>query len=83
MLSLVKDWRASGLPQTKFSSLHGIKLGKLRYWVARSRESGTGGFIALAAGGREAPGPIEIIYPSGVRLRVAPDLALVSRLIRL
>jgi len=83
MLSLVKDWRASGLTQTKFSSRHGIKPTKLRYWVARSKDSGTGGFIPLAEGSVPAPGPVEIIYPSGVRLRVAPDLALVSRLIRL
>lgn len=71
MLSLVKDWRASGLTQTKFSSQQGIKPTKLRYRVARSKDSGTGGFIPLAEGGVPAPSPAELSI-GHVLLRLFP-----------
>lgn len=58
MLSLVEDWKASGLTQKAFGLLHGIN---------------------VATKGKQ----IEIIYPTGVRLRVEANLALIAQLIRL
>lgn len=83
MLSLVVDWKESGLTQKAFCGLHGIKLCTLVYWIARSKESGSPGrFIPLSS--VSVPGStVEIIYPSGVRLKVAGELSLISQLIRL
>ena len=84
MLSLVADWKASGLSQKAFSALHGIKLYTFIYWVARSKESGNSGkFIPLSPTVSGSGNLIEIIYPTGVRLKVEGDLSLISQLIRL
>jgi len=37
MLSLVEEWRVSGLTQKVFCSLRGIKVSTLCYWVSRSQ----------------------------------------------
>src|SRR5690554_5175478 len=78
MLSMVEDWKASGLTQKAFSALHGIKVATLGYWVAKSKEPKVAGFIALTGKPVTSSERIEIIYPTGVRLRVANDLALSS-----
>lgn len=83
MLSLVEDWKASGLTQKAFSALHGIKVATLGYWVARSKEVDGGSFIPITGGSGRSSEPIEIIYPTGVRLRVEANLALIAQLIRL
>jgi len=83
MLSMVDDWKASGLTQKAFSALHGIKVATLRYWIARSKESEVPGFIPIASSSSNGSERIEIIYPTGVRLMVDNDLALISQLIRL
>ena len=85
MLSLVADWKASGLTQKAFGVLHGINVATLGYWVAKSKEqeSGTNGFIGMSFGPSVQSNEIEIIYPTGVRLKVSRDLSLISQLIRL
>ena len=83
MFSLVADWQASGLTQKAFSALHGIKVATLGYWVARSKEADGNRFIPITSGSARSSEPIEIIYPTGVRLKVSRDLALISQLIRL
>ena len=83
MLSLVADWKASGLTQKAFSTLHGIKVATLGYWVARSKELDGNHFIPITRGSARSSEPIEIIYPTGVRLRVEANLALIAQLIRL
>ena len=83
MLSLVADWKASGLTQKAFSALHGIKVATLGYWVARSKEWDGNNFIPLTSGSVRSSEVIEIIYPTGVRLRVEANLALIAQLIRL
>ncbi|MGO1671288.1 MAG: IS66 family insertion sequence element accessory protein TnpA [Sphingobacterium sp.] len=83
MLSLVADWKASGLTQKAFSALHGIKVATLGYWVARSKELDGGNFIPITSGSARNSEPIEIIYPTGVRLRIEANLALIAQLIRL
>ena len=47
MLSMVEDWKASGLTQKAFGLLHGINIATLGYWVAKSKEQETSsrGFI--------------------------------------
>ena len=85
MLSLVSDWKASGLSQKAFGKLHGINVATLGYWVSRAKEqeSSTGGFIEMTSGSAVKSDPVEIIYPTGVRLKVSRDLSLISQLIRL
>ena len=85
MLSLVIDWKTSGLPQKAFCKLHGINVGTLGYWVSkvREQESGTGGFIEMTSEPTLKSNEVEIIYPTGVRLKVSRDLSLISQLIRL
>src|SRR5690606_21804395 len=75
MLSMVEDWKASGLTQKAFSALHGIKVATFGYWVARSKELDGGDFILLTSGSARRSEPIEIIYPTGVRLKVPRDLS--------
>lgn len=83
MLSLVADWKASGLTQKAFSALHGVKVATLGYWVARSKELDGNNFIPITSGSARNSEPIEIIYPTGIRLRVEANLALIAQLIRL
>jgi len=85
MLSLVEDWKASGLTQKAFGLLHGIYVATLGYWVAKSKEQETGsrGFMEMPSGSAVKGEQIEIIYPTGVRLKVLRDLSLISQLIRL
>ncbi len=49
MLSMVDDWKASGLTQKAFSLLHGINIAILGYWVARSKEPAIISFIPITA----------------------------------
>jgi len=85
MLTLVADWKASGLTQKAFCKLHGIGVATLGYWVSRAKEqeSCTGGFIEMTAGSTFKSDQVEILYPSGIRLKVSCDLSLISQLIRL
>lgn len=85
MFSLVEDWRASGLTQKVFSSLHGINIGTFSYWVARSKEAGSvsGSFVELSHTPSSSRSQIEVIYPSGVRVKTERDLSLIAQLIRL
>ncbi|MGO3654979.1 MAG: IS66 family insertion sequence element accessory protein TnpA [Sphingobacterium sp.] len=83
MLSMVEDWKAGGLTQKAFSLLHGINIATLGYWVARSKEPKGHRFIPITDSLRKNSEQVEIIYPTGVRLRVESDLALIAQLIRL
>jgi hypothetical protein len=55
----------------------------LGYWLARSKEVDGGSFIPITGHSRSSSEQIEIIYPTGVHLRVENDLALIAQLIRL
>lgn len=85
MLSLVEQWRSSGVTQKTFCTDKGINITTFRYWVARSKEAGMqpGGFVELSRDVQDNHGQIEIIYPTGVRLKVGHDLGLIAQLIRL
>lgn len=85
MLSLAADWKVSGLTQKAFGLLRGINVATLGYWVARSKEqvANTRGFIDVTSGSVLKSEQVEIIYPTGVRLKVSCDLSLIAQLIRL
>ena len=85
MLSLVSDWHSSGLTQKAFCEQHHMKVATLGYWVARSKEieMQQGGFTELSGSSTSKVTQIEIIYPTGVRLKVGHDLGLIAQLIRL
>lgn len=83
MLSLVSAWRSSGRTRKDFCAEHDIKEGTFAYWVSKDRQSGADavGFIPIGPG--PVAGPIEIIYPNGVRLKMGNDLGLLARLIHI
>lgn len=85
MLGMVADWKVSGLSQIAYSSMRGIKVATLSYWVARSKEqdSNVGNFVPLLPMEQEPTSQIEIIYPTGVRVKVSNNLSLISQLIHL
>ncbi len=67
MLTLVEQWRQSGLSQTEFAHIQNIPTVKLRYWIYKlnKAESANPGFIQL--NGLASSG-ISIRYPNGVEL---------------
>ncbi|WP_410494263.1 IS66 family insertion sequence element accessory protein TnpA [Chryseobacterium sp. KBW03] len=73
------------IDQKAFGLLYGINVATLGYWVAKSKEqeAGNRGFIEMPSGSAVKGEQIEIIYPTGVRLRVEANLALIAQLIRL
>ena len=83
MLSLVEDWKVSGLTQKAFGLLQGINVSTLRYWVFKSKEQEAGSRGFMPSGSAVKGEQIEIIYPTGVRLKVPRDFSLISQLIRL
>lgn len=86
MLSLVKQWKASGQTKQIFCNQHNITHHTLSYWVTKynqSRQPSPGGFTPIDLSPAEA-GHVSITYPNGVRISLnqAP-LSLISQLIRL
>ena len=66
MITLVDQWRQSGLSQAGFAQAQNIKLAKLRYWIHKQRhDDKPSGFIQLD--GLPLSG-ISIRYPNGVEL---------------
>lgn len=86
MLTLVRQWRESGLTRQEFCLQHGITLGKFGYWISRWKEEsgGDNGFIPMGSPKTAGHPVLSVIYPNGVRLEVpSADLGLLSRLITL
>ena len=83
MLSLIADWQQSGKSKKAYCTEKGNNESKFYYWISRSKESTSfiDTFIAVDKVIKESA--IEIIYPDGVRIKVANDLGLLSQLIRL
>ena len=67
MLTLVEQWRQSGLSQAEFARIQNIQTVKLRYWIYKhsKAEYNNPGFIQL--NGLPSSG-ISIRYPNGVEL---------------
>lgn len=85
MLSLVDQWRNSGLTQVEFCRLEGIKPATFMYWVAKSKRVDKpvqSGFTAVVADSSQVAS-LEVIFPNGVRLRADSNAAqLVADLIQ-
>ncbi len=85
MFALVEQWKQSGKTRKEFCRDREVNPATFAYWVSKwkSRNSPAQGFarVDLSEGqGRK----VEITYPNGVRLCTDdPDLALISRLIKL
>ena len=71
MITLVEQWRQSGLSQAGFAQVQNVKLAKLRYWIHKQRlgEAHGSGFIQLNG---LPSSSISIRYPNGVEL-ILPD----------
>jgi len=66
MLSLVDQWRQSGMSQSALARLQNITLFKLRYWIHKHQQIEQGsGFIQLNEFSHQG---IIIRYPNGVEL---------------
>lgn len=83
MLSIIADWRRSGMSKKAYCQANGIKEATFYYWFARSKEDGThmGNFIRIDKTVNKSD--VEVIYPNGVRIKIDSDLALLSQLIHL
>lgn len=67
MITLVEQWRQSGLSQAGFAQVQNIKLAKLRYWIHKQRQGDTPGLGFIQLAGLPSTG-ISIRYPNGVEL---------------
>ena len=67
MITLVEQWRQSGLSQAGFAHLQNVKLAKLRYWIHKQRNDETQGLEFVQLNGLPSSG-ISIRYPNGVEL---------------
>ncbi|WAC13214.1 IS66 family insertion sequence element accessory protein TnpA [Dyadobacter pollutisoli] len=75
MLRLVTELESGEYDRQSFARLHGISVSKLDYWRARYRRqhSGRSGFVEIV--NEPEPVLLEIVYPSGVLIRVKGELA--------
>ena len=80
----VHNWRESGLTKKEFCQERGIKESMFGYWITRSNQKRKSGFLPLNELPSGGTAPMEIIYPNGVRIKVAArDLKTISQLISL
>lgn len=80
----VQKWRESALTKKQFCQQHGIKESTFGYWITRSNEKRKRGFLPLSELPSGQTSAIEIIYPNGIRIKVAvKDLKTISQLISL
>ncbi|WP_439582776.1 IS66 family insertion sequence element accessory protein TnpA [Dyadobacter bucti] len=75
MLRLVAELESGGYDRQSLVRLHGISVSKLDYWRARYRRqnSDRSGFVEIV--NEQGPVLLEVVYPSGVLIRVKADLA--------
>ncbi|GLU57379.1 IS66 family insertion sequence element accessory protein TnpA [Dyadobacter frigoris] len=74
MYRLVSDFESGGYTRQSFADLHGVSVSKLDYWRVRYRNQNTehSGFVEI--GRKSDPVSIEIVYPTGVSIRINADL---------
>ena len=66
MLTLVDQWRQSGISQSAFARTQNITLFKLRYWIHKHQQTEQGSaFVQLNGFSHQG---ISIRYPNGVEL---------------
>lgn len=84
MKAEVAKWLESKLTKREFCQQQGIKESTFGYWITRGKQKRKSGFISLAELPSREPSFLEIIYPNGVRLKVAAtDLKIITHLISL
>lgn len=83
MRAVVEDWKSSGKSKKQYCLEKGINAAKFYYWYSKINdiESSPRGFIPIEK--TSTTREIEVVYPNGVRLKVANDLLLLSQLIHL
>lgn len=80
----VHNWRESRLTKKEFCQQQGIKESTFGYWITCSNEKRKKGFLPLNELPSGQTSPIEIIYPNGIRIKLAAkDLKMISQLISL
>ena len=67
MITMVEQWRQSGLSQAGFAQVQNVRLAKLRYWIHKQRQGETHGSEFIQLNGLPSSG-ISIRYPNGVEL---------------
>lgn len=78
MYRLVSDFESGGYTRQSFTDLHGVSVSnrptRLDYWRVRYRNQSTehAGFVQIC--GKSDPVSIEIVYPTGVSIRINADL---------
>lgn len=74
MYGLVNDFESGGYTRKSFVDLHGVSVSKLDYWRVRYRNQSTehAGFVQI--GGQSDSVSIEIVYPTGISIRINADL---------
>jgi len=78
MFALIESSINSGLTKKAFCQQQGIKLSLFYYWQKRYRQQQEedAGFLPVQISGRSGAGDIEIIYPSGVQVRLGGGVPL-------
>jgi hypothetical protein len=76
MYALVSQWKKGGLSQKDFCSNQSIPIKTFQYWLRKFRsENKTPGFLPVAVDSPEIDIPMEIVYPSGVRLVIRQSVS--------
>ncbi|MHB1178229.1 MAG: IS66 family insertion sequence element accessory protein TnpA [Daejeonella sp.] len=84
MEAKVQCWRESGLKKKEFCQQQGIKESVFSYWITRINQNKPKGFVPLIELSHAQASAVEVIYPNGVRIKVATiDLKAISQLVRL
>ena len=84
MEAAVNRWRESGLKKKEFCEQNDYSLSTFSYWITRINQSNRKGFVPLISTAKPESSFVEVIYPNGVRLKVAStDLKTISQLINL
>ncbi len=78
MFALIEDSLSSGLTKAQFCKEREISRSRFYYWQRRYRQQQEedAGFLPVDIGGRWVAGDIEIIYPSGVQVRLGGGVPL-------
>lgn len=88
MFALVEECLASGEKKMKFCRERGIRRNTFYYWenkYHKAKQEAPEGFLPVEIKGSPIDSPMEIEYPNGVRLKLAPgtNLSLLRLLITL
>jgi hypothetical protein len=91
MGDIVASYHNSGMGPKEFTSINGLTLSELNYWVKKlsnqklSNQKSPSSFIQINPGlTNPADDLVELHYPNGVKIKLAKtDLSLLNELVRL